>query len=254
MINYLANNVRVFGNALKDAFSSNRIKSELDEKTKSIVAEIETNGYFIIEDFLTKEECRQLANEIDSLLIKFDKSAWKDEYNSDHRLYAADRKSNKIAGFFTDERIDAVAKNYMKSDLVGFTLGAKLTAKPENPGSGGGWHRDALKKQIKAIIYLTDVDQDHGPFEYFVGSHKYDNKIGNFIMNELKHHTRYTVEEIAGIASENHKVLTGKAGTLILVDTSGIHRGAPIQKGERYALTNYYWKDKIPDHISKLFI
>ena len=30
-------------------------------------------------------------------------------------------------------------------------------------------------------------------------------------------------------------------GTLILVDTSTLHRGAPIKKGIRYGFTNYYY-------------
>jgi hypothetical protein len=54
----------------------------------------------------------------------------------------------------------------------------------------------------------------------------------------------------------NRKVKTffAPAGSLILVDTRGIHRGRPLYKnGERYALTNYYWhKDFPPLHIQKL--
>ena len=37
------------------------------------------------------------------------------------------------------------------------------------------------------------------------------------------------------------KTLEGKAGTLILVDTSMIHRGKPLNHGSRYAITNYYY-------------
>ena len=33
----------------------------------------------------------------------------------------------------------------------------------------------------------------------------------------------------------------GKAGTLLLVNTTGIHRGRPLKAGSRYALTNYYY-------------
>ena len=40
---------------------------------------------------------------------------------------------------------------------------------------------------------------------------------------------------------------TAKAGTLILFDSSTIHRGAPITAGTRYALTNYYYP---PSHIT----
>ena len=36
------------------------------------------------------------------------------------------------------------------------------------------------------------------------------------------------------------KLITGSAGTIILSDTRGIHRGHPIKNSNRYALTNYY--------------
>ena len=38
-----------------------------------------------------------------------------------------------------------------------------------------------------------------------------------------------------------------KAGTLILVDTSSIHRGMPIIAGVRYALTNYFYPKRLID-------
>ena len=35
--------------------------------------------------------------------------------------------------------------------------------------------------------------------------------------------------------------ITAKAGTLILVDTSYLHRGKPLENNSRYALTNYFF-------------
>ena len=69
---------------------------------------------------------------------------------------------------------------------------------------------------------------------------------------------RFNEEEVRKMeeySNENIQTLTGKAGTLILVDTRGIHRGKPIEEGERYALTNYNWiTSKIPTHIKKLTV
>jgi hypothetical protein len=41
------------------------------------------------------------------------------------------------------------------------------------------------------------------------------------------------------------KTITGAAGDLILVDTSIIHRGCPLNEKKRYALTNYYYPKNI---------
>ena len=47
--------------------------------------------------------------------------------------------------------------------------------------------------------------------------------------------------KIQMLNSKRKKIITGKAGTLIIVDTSLIHRGRPLKNGKRYALTNYYY-------------
>lgn len=38
--------------------------------------------------------------------------------------------------------------------------------------------------------------------------------------------------------------LLGKKGTLLLLDTSLIHRGSPLRMSERYALTNYLYPSR----------
>jgi ectoine hydroxylase-related dioxygenase (phytanoyl-CoA dioxygenase family) len=56
--------------------------------------------------------------------------------------------------------------------------------------------------------------------------------------------TRFTASQINKVINhkpEEHIFLTGKAGTLILFDSSTIHAGAALKEGgRRYALTNYY--------------
>ena len=39
----------------------------------------------------------------------------------------------------------------------------------------------------------------------------------------------------------SRKPITGGAGTLVLFNSSSVHRGRPIQSGERLAFTNYYF-------------
>ena len=43
--------------------------------------------------------------------------------------------------------------------------------------------------------------------------------------------------------------LSGAQGDLIIANTFGIHRGAPVTAGTRYALTNYYYPNGIPSHM-----
>jgi hypothetical protein len=50
-----------------------------------------------------------------------------------------------------------------------------------------------------------------------------------------------SVAALMARAPERHRVACGPAGTLVLADTTGIHRGRPLIAGERIALTNYYY-------------
>ena len=63
-----------------------------------------------------------------------------------------------------------------------------------------------------------------------------------------------TVEKIIKDEPERLKTLTGKAGTVVLVDTSTIHRGTPLKNGVRYALTNYFFENsQINSHLVEHF-
>lgn len=120
----------------------------------------------------------------------------------------------------------------------GFTLGAKLEHADGNSGSGGGWHRDHPNmKQSKSILYLTDVTEENGPFQYIEGSHKSFNGYKDSYKYELDPlQQRFEDEEIQKLLEKEPqrlKTLTCKAGSVILTDTRGIHRGMPIKTGER---------------------
>jgi ectoine hydroxylase-related dioxygenase (phytanoyl-CoA dioxygenase family) len=94
-------------------------------------------------------------------------------------------------------------------------------------------------------LYLNDVTNENGPFELILDSNKLLFNFNLFFKTNKKFpDTRFENDEVMKIINFNkEKILriTGKAGTLILVDTSLLHRGAPVKKGNRYALTNYFY-------------
>ena len=132
----------------------------------------------------------------------------------------------------------------------------EVQSKAENKGSGGGWHRDTVYgRQFKAILYLVDVDEGTGPFQYLPGSHKFSSvwkSIWNFDFDVYQN--RLTHDQVQAICEKlgyRFQTFTGQAGGLILADTTGIHRGMPIQHGRRLALTNYYFEKTIPPHVQQ---
>ncbi|MDB5256721.1 MAG: hypothetical protein JWM14_1416 [Chitinophagaceae bacterium] len=228
---------------------------ELDDtRIAKIVEEIETRGLCIIEDYYSAADCEKAIAEIDKSLINYKDKVWVDDQEADYRLFGIDRISEPINHFFQDAFISKVLYGYLKTKVKveGFTLAGRIRAVEKNLGSGGGWHRDIIyDKQFKAIVYLTDTSRSNGPFEYLENTHRHSVIIDSILNNNIgagqSRFSEKNIEDIKHSGKFEDCVVTGKAGTLILVDTSGIHRGMPIQEGMRYALTNYYFEEPIPE-------
>lgn len=81
------------------------------------------------------------------------------------------------------------------------------------------WHRDPESKRlIKLFLYLRDVDEDCGPFEYVVESHR-----GDF---DLCPPGVYLDPKRYGeLPQDRCRRFPAPAGTLLMANTSGMHRG-----------------------------
>jgi hypothetical protein len=90
------------------------------------------------------------------------------------------------------------------------------------------------------------VGEENGPFEYLPGSHRpwraaLDTAVGRLAPAPG---SRCDPAEIARLVRRSGAALRGfpaPAGTLLLVNSAGIHRGRPLVAGTRYALTNYFY-------------
>ena len=228
--------------------NSNKISTSLSSEESKIISEIDNYGVTVIPNFYTPEQCDFLTNQIDDLINKYDSQVRREENNSDNRVYGAEKLSEEIKQFHDNEMFKRLCEAYLGVKCTNqYTLAARLDYKEGNLGSGGGWHRDTpFKKQFKSIIYLSDVSPDNGPFEYILGSHKNDsyfNFLSKGIDTSKYRFTEKELEAIEKVKDYKTKQFTATKGSLILVDTSGIHRGMPIKEGARYALTNYFIQD-----------
>ena len=103
------------------------------------------------------------------------------------------------------------------------------------------WHRDPEEKRIcKVFIYLSDVDETSGPFTYAYKS-TFRNKYGHLSPQKPPAST-YPPDGYVekNIPKEELREMTGKAGTMIFCDTSGLHKGGLATEKERIMYTAYY--------------
>jgi hypothetical protein len=161
-------------------------------------------------------------------------------------MYGVEHASPALMAFHDEPVLRRFGELLGGRDLYNFaTLGARIEASANNSGSGNGWHRDAHGFQFKTILYLSDAAMENGPFEYLPGSHSLWRAAADNMRAGLSdaQQVRFTDAQIGKLARSGiaARAFPGDAGTLLLVNTAGIHRGMPLASGERYALTNYYY-------------
>jgi len=212
---------------------------------KTVLKDLNETGYHVLRNCYDRAACAEIRSEIDSLVANYPDRIEVDSAHSDHRIWGGERASEQVRAFHDDPTLATFAKAYLKTDVGNMTtLAAKVVAKPNNLGSGGGWHRDSMyEKQIKAILYLSDVSDDNGPFQYVVGSNTKASVLRTLDLHHGANLKRFLSDDLEPWCQrhqERIETITGSAGDVILVDTRGLHRGKPIVSETRYALTNYY--------------
>jgi hypothetical protein len=208
----------------------------------ALVREIREKGYVIVENYMSKDRCTRCIDDLESL---FASSVHHVHKHSDVRIYGAEDLSENIRAFADDLFLARMSNHYNAVKTVNaFTLGNKIEPSESGKGSGEGWHKDYSFLGFKAILYLNDVGEHNGAFQVFERSHTVGQYLRDMRAGDLKfRHLRISDAQLERILARDPsrlRTLTGKAGTLIMVETASIHRGRPPTEGVRYALTNYY--------------
>lgn len=257
MLNRVSPSLNIHLRAKKYKAINNNFPLKLDHVLNDVLA----NGYAVLPEFFSEEWCQACVEQIDDFIEKVPQYVHKGE---DERLFGAHNFSLEIREFHDHEELQRYSDEYYGcKSLVNILLANRIHANPDvNLGSGGDWHRDRMIRQFKAIVYLTDVSLENGAFQYIHKSNTHHHK--QFIKDSKKtglsdkatRLTQDTIKPLLESDPERLKTFEAKKGSVILVDTSGIHRGAPVQDGERYALFNYYMpeseydKDRIETKFS----
>lgn len=220
-----------------------RVLDRLDGFSRPIFDSISENGYAVLPDFYSTKLCAKLVSETDRILKKHPNFVHE---ASDMRIFGAEHLSQSIMQFHNLKLGEELVNAYWQSPSQNaFTLAAKMPFTPGNQGSGEGWHRDSFFCQFKLILYLTDVSEQSGPFQYIRYSHRFPHLGQDIRTGRLAYmDTRASVAQVERIIQKSPERLvtvTAPRGTLLIADTSGLHRGKPIENGVRYALTNYYY-------------
>lgn len=150
---------------------------------------------------------------------------------------------NPFTKLVVSDRVLGVVNSYMEmfSRFFYYSLNLTTPVPGASPMKSQRWHRDNEdKKMCKVFIYLTDVDENSGPFTYVPGS-QHGGK-WRTVLPPRPPRSFYPPEgEVERLIPRSEmKICTGKAGTVIFCDTSGLHYGGYASKNNRLMFTAEY--------------
>lgn len=125
------------------------------------------------------------------------------------------------------------------------------------------WHRDIEDRRVlKIIVYLNDVEEKHGPFEYVPLSYTSKFQLNNYrIRRQIHKSAGMNDEKLNQIVPKSAwKSCPGAAGTVILADTRRLLHHGTLRTEERSTLffvytanppknpklCTHYWDDTYP--------
>lgn len=140
----------------------------------------------------------------------------------------------QIQRTLADQRILAIAQNYLQSEPIFDFVAMWWHAKSKNPDKNAAqyFHFDMDRlRWIKFFFYVTDVGSENGPHVFIPKSHS-DQGIP-FTLRK-RGYTRLPDADVERYFPRNGwKSFSGSAGTMIAEDTRGLHKGAHVEKGDR---------------------
>lgn len=215
---------------------------------KKAISNLDKSGIFIIENFLDYKNLNLIKTEVNPKIKKLiNKPLKRGRYyrNSKmgiYRLYEMSKLS-KIAKniFFNSTLIKDIAKYYISTkvefyqDMIEIRQPLKKKLR-EMKSSSDNYHFDDWKIRLKFFLLLSDVGKNDSPMCYLKKSHKLTmlkKKIeyyANGKNGKYGYHSNKEIREIKKKYNLKEQICTFKAGTLIIVDTRGLHKGTPLKQ------------------------
>lgn len=154
-----------------------------------------------------------------------------------------------IRSIWLDTFFLRVAESYFNSmpilDFVYASRSSMFSNENQNSRSHDAqlWHFDKDRiKFLKVFVYLTDVEEENGPHEFLLGSHRNPPNVDGRLSDE------FVQSKYAGFRV--HRIL-GEAGTVFIEDTQGLHRGTPVSGGPRELLQLEYCNSLFGEEVPR---
>jgi len=238
---------------LSDYFHLRSLKpnSNLTDQEKSCVVALRKDGYCIVKDFWPRDRALKMKDTLEAHLKigknhDFESGAYMRfrDMGDDagvRRIYHVDKLVEELKDFRYDPFISRIAAEYygfpFHSGSLVYQHNLQTTFQTRY------YHVDWFGKQFKPFLYLDDVDIGNGPFTYLRGTHRshFIRLKKQLLGNKEGSSSSFSEEDVSSVLDQQVQ-LCGSAGTLILADVRGLHRGSPQIDRSRSILVNYMYR------------
>jgi Phytanoyl-CoA dioxygenase (PhyH) len=220
-----------------------------DVNPEAIRAGLKNRGFAFLPRRIGAADCAVLRGFIDAVP---EETCEINYAGSEKRIWDAHRRIPEIEGFraFSDNLLRKIFEQVPAAQTVLAYSNRPIPHAPELLRNR--WHLDSLRRQIKVFAFLTPTTENSGPLELLEGSHKLGFKAmellrGNLVDLSILTKGKRAYQQLSDRRIE--KLLTDgrravpmlcDEGSIVIVNTSAIHRARPCFEAGRYAMTSYY--------------
>lgn len=223
--------------------------NQATEDFTALRANVNRQGFAILHSRVTPEACEHIKAFIDKYPAK---DAEINYGGTEKRIWGSHTMDPIVQAFgeLSDQMMGAVFNAQAQVKTVLSYSNYPIPA--EDRLITGRWHLDSMRHQYKMFCFLTRTEERTGPLEVVPGTHRTAFKLAPLATGQYISPSdlgtgkrRYQKLDDQWVYAQCRKVggsvpFLCDAGTLILVDTSAIHRARPCLEGHRYALCAYY--------------
>jgi hypothetical protein len=142
-----------------------------------------------------------------------------------------------------EPRILNIIENYLSLPVAYHGVHLRKDFANENQFATLLWHRDVEDRRVlKIIVYLSDVEEKHGPFEYVPLSYTSKTQLNYYRIQRKIHSTAGINDETLNkiVPKSAWKSCLGPAGTVIFADTRRLLHHGTLRSEERSTLFFVY--------------
>lgn len=230
----------------QQALKFHKIQSlDLDDNDKKIVKELEKTGVCITSlEALGLPNTADFLNDAQAIILDLQDNASRSSGDR-HEVHASKAQLLSHPAIFCwglNERLLGIVEQYLGLPVAYDGASCFVSVANGKEFGARAWHRDREdRRMVKICIYLSDVDEDSGPFQCLPP--ELNSKVCHAVKHRYQPILNQEMQQFSPSEADQERIgFSGRAGTVIFVDTARLyHRGKPPTGRPRTAVFFSYF-------------